>query len=401
MALPITIPNTFANATASIPLANLDANFVTVTNAINGIGNGSEALANVNITGGSIVNVTGIANAQVNIIAGTGLTGGGNLTANVSLAIANTAVSPGTFGGGTNAAQVTVDQQGRITSAANVAIPQGTVTNVATGTGLTGGPVTSTGTISLANTAVTPDTYGNATNVPQITVDAQGRITSASNVAISTSSGTVTNVATGTGLTGGPITTTGTIAIANTTVAAGTYGNANTVSVFTVNAQGQLTTASNTAIAIGTAQVTGLGTIATQASSNVNITGGTISNTPIDFQDQLATRPTLKDYSINGEVLGALNANTSLNFANANFFSATANANVTISFANASAANTLSGCVLALTNGGSKTLTWSNVAWSGNTAPSLTSNGLDILVFVTYDAGTTVHGMVASLNSYK
>ena len=273
MALPITIPNTFANATTSIPLANLDANFTTVTNAINGIGNGSESLTNVSITGGSISNVTGVANAQVNIVAGTGLTGGGNLAANVNLAIANT------------------------------------------------------------------------------------------------------------------------------TVTAGTFGNANTVSVFTVNDQGQLTAASNTAIAIGTAQVTGLGTIATQASSNVNITGGTISNTPIDFQDQLATRPTLKDYSINGQALGALNANTSLDFANANFFSATANANVTISFANASAANTLSGVVLALSNGGSQTLTWANVDWTGGVAPTLTSSGLDILVFVTYDAGTTIHGMVASLDS--
>ena len=206
MALPITIPNTFASATTSIPLANLDANFTTVVNAINGIGNGAEALVSVNITGGNAV-----------------------------FTVANATTS------------------------------------------------------------------------------------------------TITNF----------------------------------------------------------------------SSSNVVITGGTVSNTPIDFQDQLATRPTLKDYSINGEVLGLLNANTSLNFANANFFSATANANVTISFANASASNTLSGCVLALTNGGSKTITWSNVAWSGNAAPLLTSNGLDILVFVTYDGGTTVNGMVASLNSYK
>ena len=135
--------------------------------------------------------------------------------------------------------------------------------------------------------------------------------------------------------------------------------------------------------------------------ANVSITGGALANVSVDFEDKLATRPTLKDYSINGEVLGLLNANTALNFANANFFSATANANVTISFSNASAANTLSGCVLALTNGGSKTITWSNVAWSGNTAPSLTSNGMDILVFVTYDGGSTVNGMVASLNSYK
>lgn len=57
MALPITIPNTFANATTSIPLANLDANFTTVVNAINGIGNGSESLANVAITGGFYANV--------------------------------------------------------------------------------------------------------------------------------------------------------------------------------------------------------------------------------------------------------------------------------------------------------------------------------------------------------
>ena len=58
MALPITIPNTFASATTSIPLANLDANFTTLVNAVNGIGNGSEALANVSITGGALANVS-------------------------------------------------------------------------------------------------------------------------------------------------------------------------------------------------------------------------------------------------------------------------------------------------------------------------------------------------------
>lgn len=54
MALPITIPNTFANASVSIPLSQLDQNFTVVRNAINGIGNGSEALSNVNITGGTV-----------------------------------------------------------------------------------------------------------------------------------------------------------------------------------------------------------------------------------------------------------------------------------------------------------------------------------------------------------
>jgi len=57
MTLPVTIPNTFANATTSIPLANLDANFVAIYDAVNGIGNGAESLANVSITGGTVTNV--------------------------------------------------------------------------------------------------------------------------------------------------------------------------------------------------------------------------------------------------------------------------------------------------------------------------------------------------------
>lgn len=39
------------------------------------------------------------------------------------------------------------------------ATPTGTVTSVGTGTGLTGGPITGAGTIALANTAVTPGSY--------------------------------------------------------------------------------------------------------------------------------------------------------------------------------------------------------------------------------------------------
>jgi len=58
MALPITIPNTFAGVTGPIPLSQLDNNFSTVVNGINGIGNGTNSLANVSITGGSISNVS-------------------------------------------------------------------------------------------------------------------------------------------------------------------------------------------------------------------------------------------------------------------------------------------------------------------------------------------------------
>ena len=58
MALPVTIPNTFATANASIPLSQLDTNFSTLSNAINGIANGVETLANVQVTGGTINNVS-------------------------------------------------------------------------------------------------------------------------------------------------------------------------------------------------------------------------------------------------------------------------------------------------------------------------------------------------------
>ncbi|HYG18555.1 MAG TPA: hypothetical protein VD816_06480, partial [Ohtaekwangia sp.] len=210
----------------------------------------------------------------------------------------------------------------------------GTVTSVATGTGLSGGPITATGTISLANTAVTAGTYGGGTNVPQITVDAQGRITAASHTALPDASatneiqnlsftgtgsatpaetfplnisagtgvsiqegtnisithaanvltinaaaggGSVTSVATGTGLTGGPVTTTGTISLANTAVTPGSYGNATNVAQITVDAQGRITGATNVPVAGGGATtLDGLSdaTVTTPAAGNILVHNG-------------------------------------------------------------------------------------------------------------------------------
>jgi hypothetical protein len=139
----------------------------------------------------------------IQVDTGTGLTGG-PIVKTGTIAIANTAVTPGNY----TAANITVNAQGQLTAASNGSA--GSVVQVNTGTGLAGGPVTTTGTIYIANTTVAAGTYTSA----NITVNAQGQLTAASNGA----GGSVVEVNTGTGLTGGPITTSGTVSIDSTVV---------------------------------------------------------------------------------------------------------------------------------------------------------------------------------------
>lgn len=73
----------------------------------------------------NVLSILSKADKTTTLTAGAGLTGGGNLSANRSLSLANTAVTPGTYGTATKVAQVTVDAQGRLTNVAEVTITAG------------------------------------------------------------------------------------------------------------------------------------------------------------------------------------------------------------------------------------------------------------------------------------
>jgi hypothetical protein len=192
----------------------------------------------------------------VNISTGTGLTGGGDISASRTISLANTAVTAGTYGSATQAPQIIVDAQGRIISASNITIsipstqisdfneasqdavgnilidsasvdftyndalntitavvlPAGvnhnllqnyvvnehinhSTVSISAGSGLSGGgDITASRTISMPNVG-TAGTYGSTTQIPAITTDAQGRISAATNTPISIPSSQVNDFA--------------------------------------------------------------------------------------------------------------------------------------------------------------------------------------------------------------
>jgi hypothetical protein len=130
-----------------------------------------------------------------------------------------------------------------------------------------------------------------------------------------------------------------------------------------------------------------------------NVTG-TSTVAVVQMADNNLIRPKLMDYAIKGSALGNTGTAATINFESANFFSATSTAATTWAFTNPVASGDFGGFVLELTNGGAYTQAWpAAVDWPAGTAPTLTASGKDILVFVTRDAGTTYHGMAASLDS--
>jgi hypothetical protein len=142
--------------TGTIPVANGGTGASTLTGYVKG--NGTAAMtasatvpstditglgtmstqnsSNINVTGGSIsgTTVAGYVPTSTTITAGTGLTGGGDLSANRTLAIANTTVTAAAYGSASKTLTATVNAQGQLTALAdtNIAITNTQVSGLGT-----------------------------------------------------------------------------------------------------------------------------------------------------------------------------------------------------------------------------------------------------------------------------
>jgi hypothetical protein len=121
--------------------------------------------------------------------------------------------------------------------------------------------------------------------------------------------------------------------------------------------------------------------------TSLSVTGNVVVTT---FVASTTYRETYSDLATGGSV--------TLDLATANNFRRQFNGTATVSFSNAPASNAF-GFTLLTVNAGAYSITWpASVDWVGGTAPILTSSGVDVLVFYTFNGGTTYYGFVTGKN---
>ena len=133
------------------------------------------------------------------------------------------------------------------------------------------------------------------------------------------------------------------------------------------------------------------------ALSNPTLAGLTLS-AELAGADQTVSRVNLKDYGEVTNAIGNATGSKTIDLTAGNSVTATTTGATTWTFSNPTASDELCGFVLKLVNGGSATQTWpGSVDWPAATAPTLTTSGTDVLVFITCDGGTTWYGFTAGL----
>jgi hypothetical protein len=195
--------------------------------------------------------------------------------------------------------------------------------------------------------------------------------------------------------TSGAVTVAGTLAPAN-----GGTGVANNAAM-TVTGSGNFAyTRTLTATTNVTFPTTGtLSTLAGTETLTNKTLGATTLSGALSCADQVVNRPVLEDYAIQGSAIGSVGATRTFDLAVANFFSATLDQACTFTFSNPPASGDFGCFVLELTNGGAFVITYpASVDFIGGVAPTLTTAGVDQLVFTTRDGGTTYFCFVAGLD---
>jgi hypothetical protein len=118
------------------------------------------------------------------------------------------------------------------------------------------------------------------------------------------------------------------------------------------------------------------------------------------YADQILSRPQIEDYAETVNAIGSTGGGTQdIDLALGNVVTLTVDTSAnTFTFSNPSATGKACSFTAIITNGGSQTVNFpASVDWAGGAAPTLTASGVDVLTFVTVDAGTIWYGFTAGL----
>jgi hypothetical protein len=99
--------------------------------------------------------------------------------------------------------------------------------------------------------------------------------------------------------------------------------------------------------------------------------------------------------------IGNSTGGTTIDLSTANNFRIDRIGSITIALSNAPSAPRAIGFTLLLedSSGGTATVSWpASIQWANGAAPTLTAGGKDILVFYTYDGGSTYYGFLSANN---
>ena len=145
---------------------------------------------------------------------------------------------------------------------------------------------------------------------------------------------------------------------------------------------------------------TGTGTSEWSATlTSMTLAGATISGA-VDGGAQVISNPVVKDYGETVNAIGGTGGGTQdIDITAGNVVTATVDTSTnTFTFSNPSATGVSCSFTLILTNGGSQTVVWpATVDWAAATAPTLTVAGVDVLTFMTIDAGVIWYGFAGGL----